>query len=62
MVRLVGLIIKTPVVTYMLLMVYLIGQKCPVMREGGNAVALHVASLQHLVQHFSCQGLLDYSL
>ena len=28
-----------------------IGQKCPVMGEGGNAVALHVAPLQHLLQH-----------
>jgi hypothetical protein len=41
MVRLVGLIIKTPV----------IGQKCPVMGEGAVAGALHVAPLQHLVQH-----------
>jgi len=28
-----------------------IGQNCPVMGEGGNAVALHVAPLQHLLQH-----------
>ena len=58
--RLVGLIIKTPV----------IGQKCPVMGEGGEAsdknvrllnklpivlrnklVASHVALSQHLLQH-----------
>jgi len=41
MVRLVGLIIKTPV----------IGQKCPVMGEGADVGALHVALSQHLVQH-----------
>ena len=28
-----------------------IGQKCPVMGEGGNAVALHVAPSQHHLQH-----------
>jgi hypothetical protein len=30
----------------------LIGQKCPFMGEGGNAVALLVAPLQHPLQHY----------